>query len=533
MGWLGSAVDRVLGRAPLVPLSAYGGGAFYEGASLGRRFATMSAPASGPNTAILASGKTLADRTEALDRNEGFLRSGLEVLTIGVIGTGVMPRCEVKDATLQEAAHELWDRHMAEADADGVTDGYGLQALGIRAAFVGGDAFYRKRPRFADDRPLYMPAPFAVPMQYQLLEAAMLPRDKNEALTGGGKIIGGVEFGPFGNRVAYHMYREHPSELARFSGGFGSTELSRVPAENIFHLREVRRPGQVRGEPRCAATVLPAHDFHQGEDALQKSWNLQAVLSAFIEINDYDAATTSGWMPILTPAEQAAARQANTGTAQATLEPGDIPVLRPGQSIKPFSPPDVGATYETAQKLRLRRMSAALGVPYELLSKDLENVSYSSARIGLINFWAGCDALLWHTLVPQVLWPMWVTFFDTAVRAGRLPVRLSDYLAEPWKYLAVSWIPPKRPWVDPLKDAQGEILAIESGLTSRDESILSRGGIPERVDQSRKQSQDRADALGVRDAKAEGAATTTAGPRQTPPAVADEPQSDAEKRAAA
>ena len=38
-----------------------------------------------------------------------------------------------------------------------------------------------------------------------------------------------------------------------------------------------------------------------------------------------------------------------------------------------------------------RRMCAALGVPYELVSKDLENVNYSSARIGLLNFWAGCD----------------------------------------------------------------------------------------------------------------------------------------------
>ncbi len=527
MGWLGDAANRLLGRGPLIPLQA-SAGAYYEGASRGPRFATMSAPPSGPNTAILSSGKTLGDRTHALARNEPFIKGGLNTLTIGVVGTGIMPRCELDDMPeLQAAAHERWDQFMAEVDADGVTDGYGMQALGVRGAFVGGDTLYRRRNRLATDRAPYMPVPFAVPLQFQVLEGEMLARDKDTPrLANGGKILGGIEYDAIGRKVAYHLYRHHPSERGAY-GGIGGGETVAVPADEILHLREIQRPGQVRGEPRCASVILPAHDFHQGEDALQKSWSMQAALSAFIEIADYDVATTDGWLPLLTDAEKQAARAANTGTAAATLEPGDIPVLRPGQKITQATPPKVDSTYGMAQKLRLQRMSAALGMPYELLAHDLERVSYSSARIGLLNFWNECDAFLWHTLVPQVLAPMWVMFFDAAVRAGRLPLSLSDYLKDPRKYLAVSWIQPKRPWVDPLKDVQGEVLAINNNLVSRDDSMLSRGLIPERVDQSIKRSRDRAKSLGI----PEPSAVTPAGDRATPPATEDADETDARRAA--
>jgi lambda family phage portal protein len=295
-----------------------------------------------------------------------------------------------------------------------------------------------------------------------------------------------------------------------------------------MHIHEPGRAGQVRGEPRAAAAILPAHDFHQGEDALQKSWNLLAVLSAFIETDP----TLAQDLPILTPAEQAAATAANTGTAITTLEPGDIPVLKPGQKVVEMDPPEVGATYSEAQKLRIRRMCAALGVPYSAASMDLSQSTYSSDRSGLIQFWAECDQFLWQTLVPQYLQPLWVTFVDTAVRAGRLPLSLAEYQKDPRRYLAVSWIPPKRPWVDPLKDVQGEVLAINNNLISRDDSILSRGGIPERVDESIRRGRERAQAKGIPDPQA----VTPAGARVTPPDVQqpedNAPEKPSDRRAA-
>lgn len=506
MGWRG----RLFGS--WFPSSLQATGQYYEGAGSGRRFIGFSAPRSGPNTPILTSGATLTDRTYALTRNEPFVRRGITALCAAIVGTGIMPRSELDEMPeLQTAIHGLWDQSMEELDADGMTDGYGLQALIVRSVLSGGDCFPRFRPRFATDRAPFMPVPLAVPLQVQLHEAEMVPRDLHRVqLPSGGKIVGGIELGPFGNRVAYHMYREHPAERGLF--GLSSGLTVRVPAERVMHVHEVGRAGALRGEPRCASIVLSSHDFRQGEDSLQKSWNLAAVLSGFIETMNADET------PLLTKTEKDTADAAATGKAVITLEAGEMPVLNPGEKFTQAKAPDVGPTYAAAVKVRLRRMAAGLGVPYELLAQDLEGVTYSSIRVGLLAFWAEADQFLWQTLVPQYLRPLWLMWFDTAVRAGKLPLAIADYVADPRRYLGVTWIPPKRPWVDPLKDVQGEILAIGAGLTSRDESILSRGGIPERVDQSRKRSADRARELGVADAAAPAPVVETRDEDEGPPA---------------
>lgn len=505
-------------------VQAVSSGTFYEGAGSGRRFVGFSAPRTGPNTPVLASGGTLTDRTYALARNEPFVRRGVNALCAGMVGTGIMPASELDDEPeLQDAIHTLWDQFMEEVDADGMTDGYGLQALAIRSVLMGGDCFARFRPRNVTDRAPFMPVPLAVPLQVQLLEAEMVPRDKNEQRTArGGKIVGGIEFDGIGKRVAYHMYREHPSER----GLFGLTVGDALPiaADSVMHIHEVQRSGQVRGEPRCASVLLPAHDFRTGEDALSQAWNLAAVVSGFVETANPDD------LPLLSEAEKAAAEAAGDGKATVTLEAGEMPVLRPGEKFTQAKAPDVGPTYATAVKMRLRRMAAGLDCPYELIAMDLEGVTYSSARIGLLEFWAHCDQFIQQTIIPQFLRPLWVTFINTAVRAGRLPLSLSDYLKDPRRYLAATWIPPMRPWVDPLNDVQGEVLAMEAGLTSRDLLILRRGGIPASVDRSRARSAKRAAELGVPDGKP---VQTPQGARVTPPAL-QEPETPAEpKRRAA
>ena len=477
-----------------VPVLRAGTGTFFEGASSGRRFTGLSAPRTGPNTPIIASGATLTDRTYALVRNEPFVGRALDALCVGIIGLGITPQLEVEDEELQAAHDVVWDQFVDEMDADGVTDGYGQQVMLVRDVLSGGDGFWRFRPRLAGDRAPFMPVPLAVPMQVQSLGAEMCPRELNETLANG-EIIAGIEFDAIGRKVAYRMFRKHPFESGAL-GGFGGGDTVRVPAEVIAHAHEIGRSGQVRGVPRCGSVILPAHDFHQGEDALQKAWNLESVLWGAIEwINDDPA--------ILSDAERDEYQKNPTGTANAQVNVGDVHVLRPGQQFKRFEPPDVGSTYGVATEVRLRRMAAGLRVPYETLSGDMKAVTYSSLRVGMLDFWASCDQFLWHTIIPQAIRPLWLTFFDTAVRAGRFPMLpLTTYLRDPRKYLRVSFITPKRPWIDPLKDVQGELLAIEGGILSRDESIRARGGIPGRVDRSRQISKRRAEKMGITDGKA-------------------------------
>ena len=82
-----------------------------------------------------------------------------------------------------------------------------------------------------------------VPLQVQLLEAEFVPWDYNDDLKNGHKIRAGIEFNGIGQRVAYWMHKEHPSDYATLD----IAGLRRVPGDQVLHIYEPLRPGQLRG----------------------------------------------------------------------------------------------------------------------------------------------------------------------------------------------------------------------------------------------------------------------------------------------
>ena len=82
-----------------------------------------------------------------------------------------------------------------------------------------------------------------------------------------------------------------------------------------------------------------------------------------------------------------------------------------------------------------------------------------------------------------------------AVLSGDLPAR--DFDRDPAAYLACEWLPPKFDYVDPKKDVEAEILAINAGLKSRTQAISERGYDAEQVDAEMALDQERATALGL------------------------------------
>jgi capsid protein len=79
---------------------------------------------------------------------------------------------------------------------------------------------------------------------------------------------------------------------------------------------------------------------------------------------------------------------------------------------------------------------------------------------------------------------------------------------------AVQWIPPHWDWVDPLKDIQAQVLAMEAGITSRRKVVEATGYDIEEVDRENAADMTRATALGLGYPASSG---TTQGARATPP----------------
>lgn len=465
MGWFDAIKRRLSGSTPV-----------YDGIGGGRRSLAWQVGNPGAVALVLTQDELRAKSRDLVRRN-AWAAAGVDAFVANAIGTGIKPQSMVQDAAQREAIQRLWWQWAEEADAAGLTDFYGLQALACRAMIEGGEAIVRLRWRRPEDG-------LPVALQIQVLEAEHLPLTLNRDLPNGNVIRAGIEFDRIGRRVAYHLYRSHPGDggLAPMSGA-GGMETVRVPAYEVIHLFRPLRPGQIRGEPWLARALVKLHELDQYDDAELVRKKTAAMFAGFItRIAPDDNLVGEG------------VADAN-GVALAGLEPGTLQILEPGEDIKFSSPADVGNSYAEFMRQQFRAVAAAMGITYEMLTGDLTQVNYSSIRAGLLEFRRRCEAIQHGVIVHQLCRPIWRAWMDQAVLEGALT--LPGYSLRRRDYQSVKWIPQGWQWVDPQKEFNALKLAIRAGLMSRSEAISAYGYDAEDVDREIAADNARADALGL------------------------------------
>lgn len=182
---------------------------------------------------------------------------------------------------------------------------------------------------------------------------------------------------------------------------------------------------------------------------------------------------------------------AEDGIGIASLEPGTMQVLLPGEDVKFSNPADVGGGYEAFQYRTLLSIAASVGLPYHLVTGDVRQANYSSLRAELVEFRRRIGQLQHGVIAHQLCGPIWRRWLEAAVLSGALD--LNDLETA----LPVQWIPPRWDWVDPLKDIQAQVLAMEAGITSRRKVVEATGYDIEEVDRENAADAARATGLGL------------------------------------
>ena len=451
----------------------------YDGVGGGRRALSWSVGNPGAVAAMLFNQNELRAKSRDLVRRNAWANSALESYVANAIGTGIKPQSMLTDALQREAVQALWRNWTVEADAAGLTDFYGLQAMACRAMLEGGEALIRLRYRRPEDG-------LSVALQIQVLEPEHLPVQMNLQSDNGNLIRAGIEFDRLGRRVAYHLYRSHPQDglLAPMSGDGGLSTV-RVDAAEIIHLFRPLRPGQIRGEPWLARALVKLNELDQYDDAEL--------------VRKKTAAMFAGFVTRLSPEDNLMGEGVSdsNGVALAGLEPGTMQILEPGEDIKFSQPADVGGSYSEFLRMQFRAVAAAMGVTYEQLTGDLSLVNYSSIRAGLLECRRRVEALQHGVIVHQLCRPIWQAWMDQAVLEGSLKMPGYSLAAKRRNYQCVKWIPQGWQWVDPLKEADAMKAAIRSGLMSRSEAISANGYDAEDVDREIAADNARADGLGL------------------------------------
>jgi len=248
----------------------------YDAAGRGRRMAGWNPPASGPNRAITGL-QTIRNRARDSARNDWSGASGIQKWVTNLIGIGITPRFKrITSKARKQAINDLWADHVAECDADGVLNYYGLQTLGARSWLDAGECFIRKRKRFNDEG-------LVVPVQYQVLEADMVPlldADTYQGLPQNHRIRSGIELDKRGQRVAYWVHKEHPGDNP--GNTVSADQLIRVAASEMIHVFEPLRPGQLRGVSVLAPILARLRNIENYDDATLTRQQLANLVVAFI-----------------------------------------------------------------------------------------------------------------------------------------------------------------------------------------------------------------------------------------------------------
>lgn len=452
----------------------------YEGASQSRRLTTWGLGVSGPTASLSHSLTSLRSRCRKLAMNEPQIDGGLDTLAANLVGTGITPRWQLEDGALKAEIQALWNDWTKEADADEVTDFYGLQSLVARSMIESGEVLARDVYRRMEED-------LAVPVQLQVLEADHLDETYSTIYPQtGNEIRFGIEFDGNGRRVAYHIYKEHPAENFLLAD---NTVRHRIAASEIKHIYRPLRPGQKRGRPWMSAALLTMHELAKYDDAELVRKTAAAMFGGFIT-------ETVGLPPNGQGAFGQPSMTDGKGREIIPLEPGTFPLLPPGMDVKFSEPADVGGSYEAFTKRQEHRIARGFGcLTYEKFTGDLSSASYSSIRSGNLEAQRVWKMVIYNVLVHQFCQPSAAMFLRQAVLTGR--IRIPDFAANPRKYLRIKWCIDGWPWVDPVKDQLAERMAIRGGIKSRAESVAERGRDVEEVDAEIAADNLRADLLGL------------------------------------
>jgi lambda family phage portal protein len=484
----------------------------YETTGTGRRSVAMRAGNFGPNSALDYSSDSLRAQAREADRKNGLAKVISDRISANIVGTGIIPQPK------SPKARALWTRWTDEASVDGTLDFYGMQAQIARALPTSGECFARFRVRRAQDR-------MSVPLQIQILESDYVPTNKNESLPGGGYIRQGIEFNAIGQRVAYWMYRQHPSDTQVIEGGFSSLPV-RVPASEVMHIYDATsvRPGQARAVPWITPALAKLKDLDAYDDAELVRKKVSAMLVAFIRRNLPEGVTAEELATLWGDEDASTA----DGVGAVSMEPGSASYLEPGEEADWSNPQDVGGQYEVFKRDQHRLIASYTGLLYEQLTGDFSSLNDRTWRAAFNEFKRRCEMWQHHIIVYQFCRPVWARWTSLARVTGALRPAESQE--------TVVWVPQAFPYINPKQDIEAAQAEIRAGLASRSQKASERGLDAMQIDTEQADDNRRADGMGLvhdSDGRSKKAGAAEAKPESSQPGDDEEDDQPGEGRRAA
>lgn len=438
----------------------------FEAAQGGRRTENWRRSRADANSANAPAIAMLRAHARDLVRNNPYAKRAKTIIGNNGVGWGIYGKpVGVGTRNLKRARDRFmpWAESV-ECDFDGMRNLYAIQRHALRTIGQDGEILVRRRRRPKS-------AGLAIPMQLQVLEADFLDQSRDgQAVAGGGRIILGVEFDVNGRRVAYWLFEEHPGASYLRSGRGMSGYSVRVPAEDILHGYLVDRPGQVRGITWYSSVITRLKDHDEYEDATLMRQKIAACFA--VAVTDPNGSATLG-----------ATKNSQTPLIE-TIEPGMVLNLPPGKSVETMDPP--GLTDASYNKNVLQGIAVGIPVPYEDLTGNYGDMSFSSGRMSRLAHWASVHEWQYDIVIPQLCSPIFSWAMDALAQAETLDEKPGSV-----------WTPPPMAMIEPDKEGLALMRLVRTGAMTPDEMLRERGHDPDQFWQEYADGFKKIDALGI------------------------------------
>lgn len=383
----------------------------------------------------------MLERGRELERDNQIAAAILDRYVENIVGSGFIFRPKTESTEWNDAASVLWKDWARAPEARGMDDLTEVLKLIVRSEARDGDVGIIKLDGGKHKGKI------------QLIEADQIKSPAGEQIVDA-RMVDGVQLGRYGEPTVFHVIDEEKSFDRRRESRRGIVATKPIPAEKFLFLASRKRIGQTRGVTSFAQSAWIFEQLDKVVEAVTITARMAACFGVIIK-----RPGGFGGLGSVTGGSGDTYKNMN-------MEPGMWKYLEYGEEISTLSPSQPHQDLVEFITLLTRFLGLAFSLPLELVLLDFSKTTYSSARAALLQaqraFRSAQMRYVERLCVPLYRWKI-----DEWVAAGLLADTEDKY--------EVDVIPPGWSWVDPQKEVEADLLAVDAGFTTLSDVITSRG----------------------------------------------------------
>jgi lambda family phage portal protein len=386
--------------------------------------------------------KSYRAQARHLYENNSFAVRAISLMVDNILGAdGIRYRATSKDpdGTYDNAANKMlndaWIEWAKCPDVALQSSWHDIQRIALESVARDGEIFLRiiKDPNLN-----------ACGISLQLLESEYVDVDYNYAQQ---NIRMGIQYDDWGRVLGYWVWNQQPNT---FWMRIASKRIF-IPADQIIHIYHKDRSSQNRGMSWLAPVMRDLEDVWRYSQA-----ELHAALNGAINVGILERQPGSPGLTGDVPTHKDNGPIIIDNTENLTVIESPV-----GSTFKKYDNGHPNNQYPAYIKAALRGVAAGLNISYNDLANDYEGVNYSSLRQSALicrDRWQTLQTWFRET-VCEDLFDVWLPLALLSGRVGLPPSKIDKFRAH--KFVCRTW-----DWVDPLKDVNATIIALQSGLTT-------------------------------------------------------------------